>query len=71
MTYKELLEELKKMSDEQLNLSVCFHDENCDEYYPAVIDIADEDTSENHLGAGPGIPHPVIVYGSAIPTINA
>jgi len=62
MTYRELLEELKKMSEEQLDLTVTYHDTVDDEYYQADIMAADEETSEGHLGAPEGVPHPVIVH---------
>ncbi len=61
MTYKELLAELNKMSEDQLDLTVCFHDTINDEYYPATIEAADDETSEDHLGAPHGVPHPVII----------
>ena len=60
MTYKELLAKLRNMSDEQLDLTVCFHDTIDGEYYPAVIETADDETSEDILGAPAGVPHPVI-----------
>jgi len=68
MTYRELLKELKRMSDEQLDLDVVFHDTVDGEYYQADIDAADEVVSEDHLGAPWGVPHPVIVHTSHIET---
>lgn len=62
LTYRQLLEELSKFSEDQLDLSVTFYDSVDGEYYPADIDIADEDDSENILGAADGVPHPVIVH---------
>ena len=60
LTYRQLLEELKKFSDDQLDLSVTYYDADADEYYPVDIKAADEETSEDHLGAPEGVPHPVI-----------
>jgi len=62
MTYRELLEELLKFSEEQLDLTVTYLDTVDDEYYQAEIIAADEETSEGHLGAPEGVPHPVIVH---------
>lgn len=66
MTYRELLESLQKMSEEQLDLSVTFWDTIDDEYYQADIVAADDETSYDHLGAPENIPHPVIVHTSYI-----
>ena len=66
MTYRELLNELKRMSNEQLDLDAVFHDTVDDEYYQADIYAADRETSEDHLGAPAGVPHPVIVHTSYI-----
>jgi hypothetical protein len=62
MTDRALLEEFKKMSEEQVDLTVTSHDTVDDEYYQADIAAADEETSEGHLGAPEGVPHPVIVH---------
>ena len=62
MTYRELLEELQKFSEAQLDLTVVYHDTVDDEYYQADIIAEDEETSEGHLGAPEGVPHPVIVH---------
>ena len=62
MTYRELLEELQKLSEEQLDLTVTYHDTVDDEYYQAEIMTEDEETSEGYLCAPEGVPHPVIVH---------
>ena len=33
MTYKELLNQLSQLTEEQLNQDVCVYDEGADEYY--------------------------------------
>ncbi len=60
MTYRELLEELKKLSEDQLDLSVTIYDISIDEYYSADIEIANQADSEDRLGAPFDVPHPVI-----------
>ena len=66
MTYRELLEQLNRMSEEQLDMTVTFWDTIDDEYYQADIVAADDETSHEHLGAPEGVPHPVIVHTSHI-----
>jgi hypothetical protein len=66
MTYRELLEQLNRMSEEQLDMTVIFWDTVEDEYYQADIVAADDETSHEHLGASEGVPHPVIVHTSHI-----
>tara|TARA_B100000287_G_scaffold405481_1_gene429108 strand:+ start:402 stop:605 length:204 start_codon:yes stop_codon:yes gene_type:complete len=64
MTYRELLEELKRMSDEQLDLTATlkFKPWMADDaqYYPLDIEALDQDESEEELGC-PDVPHPVLV----------
>ena len=60
MTYRELLKELTRMSEDQLDLSVIFHDTIDDEYFPCDILAADDEISEDHLGAPEGVLYPVI-----------
>ncbi len=64
MTYRELLEQLKKMSDEQLDLSatlkINFRLADDPQYYPLDIEALDQESSEEELGC-PDVPHPVLV----------
>ena len=64
MTYRELLEQLKKMSDEQLDLSatlkINFRLADDPQYYPLDIEALDQEESEEELGC-PDVPHPVLV----------
>lgn len=39
MTYKELLAELQKLNEEQLNSDVCIWDEDDDEFYQQDVDL--------------------------------
>ena len=61
LTYRQLLEELKKFSEDQLDLSVTYYNADIDEYYPVDIKAADEEDSEDRLGSPEGVPHPVII----------
>ena len=61
LTYRQLLEELKKFSEDQLDLSVTYYNADIDEYYPVDIKSADEEDSEDRLGSPEGVPHPVII----------
>jgi len=70
MTYRELLAELNKMSEDQLDLTVCFNDTIDGEYYPAVIEAADVETSEDILGAPEGVAYPVIVTTNQVDLRN-
>ena len=64
MTYRELLEQLKKMSDEQLDLSATLKLNlrlaDDPQYYPLDIEALDQEASEEELGS-PDLPHPVLV----------
>ena len=60
LTYRQLLEELKNFSEDQLDLSVTYYNADIDEYYPVDIKVADEEDSEDRLGSPEGVPHPVI-----------
>ena len=63
MTYKQLLEELKKMNDEQLDLTATLKlwllnpDEA--QFYALNFELLDQETSEDELGC-PDVPHPVL-----------
>jgi len=39
MTYKELLQELQQLNDEQLNSDVAVYDTDTDEYYQASVEL--------------------------------
>ena len=63
MTYRELLEQLKRMSDEQLDLTATLKLQPWLEdaqYYPLDIEALDQEESEDELGC-PDVPHPVLV----------
>ena len=63
MTYKELLEELKKLNSEQLGQNVTVHLTEVDEFAPVYhLGIADEDHSEQP--AALATPTDYIVLGS-------
>lgn len=53
MTYKELLERLKELDDEQLSADVTIYDKSDEEYYPVV----DTDTCELSGYAS----HPILI----------
>ena len=61
MTYRELLEELKKFSEEQLGLTVMHFDEAEGQYYMTDIVPAIQEDAEDILGAPENVPYPVIV----------
>ena len=64
MTYRELLEQLKRMSDEQLDLTATLKLDlrlaDDPQYYPLDIKALDQEESEEALGC-PDVPHPVLV----------
>jgi hypothetical protein len=39
MTYKELLNQLSQLTEEQLNSDVCVYDEGTDEYYQLKVEL--------------------------------
>ena len=59
MTYQQLLEELKKFSPEQLEMTVTFINLEEDQYYPLNIVPANQGDAENCLGAPENVPYPV------------
>ena len=61
MTYKELLEELKKFSEEQLELTVMHYNTEEGQYYTADIVPACQEDAEDCLGGPENVPYPVIV----------
>ena len=63
MTYRELLRELKKMSDDQLDMTVTYWDDRSDEYHCAdIVAVTDSDRIETT-----DAPHPVIVVEGSDP----
>lgn len=42
MTYRQLLKELENFSDEQLDYTVIYYDDNVDEFMPLDIEICEE-----------------------------
>ena len=61
MTYRELLEELKRMSDEQLDLTVTHFNQQEGQYYAQNLVPAIQEDAEDILGGPEGVPHPVLV----------
>ena len=39
MTYKELLQQLQQLDEEQMNSDVCVYDEGTDEYYQLKVEL--------------------------------
>ena len=39
MTYKELLQQLQQLNEDQLNSDVCVYDEGTDEYYQLKVEL--------------------------------
>ena len=67
MTYRELLEELKKLSDTQLDMSITYWDDQLDEYYAAdIIAVEDSDRIETT-----DAPHPVFVTEGSHPDLHS
>ena len=64
-TYRQLLEALKEMSEENLDLSVTYYDESGDQYYPAILSYASAEDSEDVLGQENCF-HPIIKIGQEI-----
>ena len=64
MTYRELLKQLKRMSDEQLDLTATLKLDlrlaDDPQYYPLEIEALDQEESGEELGC-PDVPHPVLV----------
>ena len=59
MTYQQLLEELKKFSPEQLEMTVVFEDTEEGSYYELDIVVADQGDAENCLGGAENVPYPI------------
>ena len=63
MTYRELLTELKRLSDDQLDMTVTYWDDHLDEYHCAdIVAVTDSDRIETT-----DAPHPVIVVEGSHP----
>ena len=61
MTYRELLVELEKFSDEQLDLTVMHFNQEEGQYYMVDIVPALEEDSEEILGGPEEVPYPVLL----------
>lgn len=61
MTYRELLKELNKMSDEQLDLTVTHFNQAEDQYYMVDIVPAIQEDAEDILGGPEEVPYPVFI----------
>ena len=58
MTYKELLNQLQQLNEEQLNQDVCIWDEDNDEYYQQDVDLLFVDNTQDVLD----VDHPVFSF---------
>jgi hypothetical protein len=58
MTYKELLAELQKLNEEQLNQDVAIWNDLLDEYYQLDVDLLFVDNTQDVLD----VDHPVIRF---------
>jgi len=58
MTYKELLAELQKLNEEQLNQDVAIWDEVNDEFYQQDVDLLFVDNTQDVLD----VDHPIIRF---------
>ena len=58
MTYKELLDQLQQLNEEQLNQDVAIWDEDNDEFYQQDVDLLFVDETDDVLD----VDHPVIRY---------
>tara|TARA_Y100000593_G_C4302162_1_gene333925 strand:- start:1298 stop:1501 length:204 start_codon:yes stop_codon:yes gene_type:complete len=61
MNYRELLEELKKMSNEQLDLMVVSFRQDEGQYYAVDIVPAIQEDAEDILGGPEEVPYPVFI----------
>jgi hypothetical protein len=58
MTYKELLEQLQQLNEEQLNQDVCVYDSGVEEYYQSGIELVFTTEQQDVLDED----HPVIRF---------
>ena len=58
MTYKELLDQLQQLNEEQLNQDVAIWDEDNDEYYQQDVDLLFVDDTQDVLD----VDHPIIRF---------
>ena len=58
MTYKELLNQLQQLNEEQLNQDVAIWDEDNDEFYQQDVDLLFVDNTQDVLN----VDHPVIRF---------
>jgi len=58
MTYKELLQQLQQLSEDQLNSDVAIYDEGTDEYYQASVELVFATDAQSVLD----VDHPIIRF---------
>jgi hypothetical protein len=58
MTYKELLNRLQQLNNEQLNQDVCIYDGAMDEYYQLKVELVFATDAQDVLDIG----HPIIRF---------
>jgi hypothetical protein len=58
-TYRMLLNQLKQLSDDQLDCTITFYDSIDGELYSSGLYLADQDASDHDLGC-PDCQHPII-----------
>lgn len=58
MTYKELLNQLSQLNEDQLNQDVCVYDEGYDEYYQLKVELVYAGQECDVLG----LDHPIIRF---------
>ena len=58
MTYKELLDQLQQLNEEQLNQDVAIWDEDNDEFYQQDVDLLFVDNTQDVLD----VDHPIIRF---------
>ena len=58
MTYKDLLNQLQQLNEEQLNEDVCVYDTGTDEYYQLKVELVFATDSQDVLD----VDHPIIRF---------
>jgi hypothetical protein len=58
MTYKELLQQLQQLSEDQLNSDVAIYDEGTDEYYQLKVELVFATDAQSVLD----VDHPIIRF---------
>ena len=70
MTYRQLLVQLKRMSDEQLDMTVTYFNADEEQYYGVDLLPANQADAEDILGQAPGIVHPILMIAPG-PTVKS